>query len=153
MSSLELKIPPPLVALLIGLGMWGLSYFPPLWDIDPLVRYIVSAFVAAIGVVFAVSGFIAFGLAKTTVNPLQPGKATTLVTTGVYRVTRNPMYVGLLLILLALAFLLRSPWSFLGPVSFFAWINYLQIIPEERILATLFGEEYKNYQSRVRRWL
>lgn len=153
MQALELKIPPPIVALLVILAMWGLAQFPPYWEIDPLVRYIISAVVTAIGVAFAVAGVVAFRLAKTTINPMQPGKATTLISTGIYRITRNPMYVGLLCVLLAWAVFLQSPWALLGPVVFFFWINYLQIIPEERALGKLFGEEYGRYQGRVRRWL
>lgn len=133
--------------------MWGLAQFPPYWEIDPLVRYIISAVVTAIGVTFAVAGFIAFGLAKTTINPMQPGKASALVSTGIYRITRNPMYVGLFCVLLAWAFFLQSLWALVGPVVFFLWINYLQIVPEERVLSKLFGEEYSKYQRRVRRWL
>lgn len=153
MSSLELKIPPPLVALLVGLAMWGLAQLPPHLSIDPLVRYIISTALAAIGVTFALAGFIAFGIAKTTINPMNPGKTTALVTTGIYHLTRNPMYVGLLLVLLTWAVFLQSLWALLGPLVFFLWINYLQIIPEQRILGKLFGEEYVQYQGRVRRWL
>src|SRR5438046_1991390 len=123
MQAVELKIPPPLVALFVGLAMWGLAQLPPYWEIDPVVRYIISAVVAAIGVAFAVAGFVAFGLAKTTINPMQPGKASSLVTTGIYRITRNPMYVGLLMVLLAWAFFLQSVWALVGPVVFFLWIN------------------------------
>ena len=153
MRFLELKVPPPLVALLVILGMWGLAQFPPYWEIDSLVRNVMSAAMAAIGAGFAVAGFVAFRRAKTTIDPLHPGKATSLVSTGVYRFTRNPMYVGLLCVLLAWGFFLQSVWALIGPVVFFVWINYLQIVPEERFLGKLFGEEYSKYRSRVRRWL
>lgn len=153
MSFLELKIPPPLVALLAGASMWGLSQFPPHWEINSLIRYVVSMLLAAIGVTFALAGFFSFRRVKTTIDPLHPDKSTTLVSTGVYGFTRNPMYVGLLCVLLALAFFLQSAWALLGPVAFFVWINNLQIVPEERVLGKLFGEEYERYRGRVRRWL
>src|SRR5262245_57331351 len=127
MQALELKIPPPLVALLVGLAMWGFAQIPPYWIIEPLGCYILFGATAAVGVIFALAGFIAFGMARTTINPLNPAKTTALVTAGIYGITRNPMYVGLLLVLLAWAIFLQSLSVWLGPVIFFLWINYLQI--------------------------
>ena len=91
--------------------------------------------------------------ARTTVNPLRPERASALVTTGVYRITRNPMYVGMALMLLAWAVLLASPAALAGPVTFIAYMNRFQIGPEEDALDTLFGPDYAAYRSRVRRWL
>ena len=153
MSFVELKIPPPLVALLVGVAMWGLAQLPPYLIVDQLARYIMSAIFAAVGVTFAVSGFIAFGRARTTIDPMHPGKTTALVSTGIYHYTRNPMYVGLWFVLLAWASYLQSLWAFLGTFVFVLWITYLQIIPEERVLGKLFGEEYDRYRARARRWL
>jgi len=153
MKALELKVPPPLVALIVGVAMWGIAKVAPLWEMENSFCWGLTAVLVLIGVAFSVAGFLAFRRAKTTVNPMQPGKATSLVSTGVYRRTRNPMYVGLLFILFAWFVFLRSPWSLVGPVAFFAWINWLQIVPEERILSTLFGEEYAHYKAQVRRWL
>ncbi|HQR08398.1 MAG TPA: isoprenylcysteine carboxylmethyltransferase family protein [Gemmatales bacterium] len=153
MRFLELKVPPPLVALLVGVAMWGLARFPHHWEMDLVARYLLSAVFVAIGLIFAASGFIGFRKAKTTIDPMHPGKTSSLVTSGIYRYTRNPMYVGLWFLLLAWAFFLQSPWAFLGTLLFVVWVNYLQIIPEERILSKMFGEAYTQYQSRVRRWL
>ena len=77
----------------------------------------------------------------------------TLVTTGIYRFTRNPMYVGLFFVLLAWAVFLSSAWALVGPVAFMQYINRFQIVPEERVLATMFGATYAEYKARVRRWL
>lgn len=153
MSALELKIPPPLVALLTILAMWGLAQFPPYWELSSPYHIILSILIAILGVACAVAGFAVFRRAKTTINPTRPGKATTLVTTGIYRITRNPMYVGLLCILIAWACYLQSAWALLGSVVFVLWIHYFQILPEERILTRLFGQDYTNYLCRVRRWL
>jgi protein-S-isoprenylcysteine O-methyltransferase Ste14 len=101
----------------------------------------------------ALSGFVAFRHAKTTVNPLSPANSSSLVTSGIYRFTRNPMYVGLALVLLAWALFLSSPWSLLGPLVFVLYINRFQIVPEERILSGIFGEAYSAYRTKVRRWL
>jgi protein-S-isoprenylcysteine O-methyltransferase Ste14 len=153
MHFLELKVPPPLVSLLVGMGMWGLAQLPPWWDVPPIIRYVTFPLPLLMGLTFAASGFIAFRRARTTIDPMHPGKTTALVDTGIYGFTRNPMYVGLLFVLLGWAIFLVSPWALIGPLVFLAWINYLQIIPEERILTQLFGESYRQYQARVRRWL
>lgn len=153
MRFLELKIPPPIVALLIGLGMWGLAQWPPYWSMDTIWRYLLSALVAAVGIAIAASGVITCLRAKTTISPFSPNKTTSLITTGIFQWTRNPMYLGVLLLLCALAVLLQSVWALLGPVVFFLWVYFLQILPEERILSKMFGETYQSYCSRVRRWI
>ena len=132
--------------------MWGVSKVTP-WEIPAFVRGAVAAAIAAIGVVFAVSGFIAFRHAKTTINPRTPEAASSLVSSGVYRITRNPMYMGLLLVLIAWAVFLSLSWALAGPAVFIAYIQAFQIRPEERHLAALFGTEYSEYKARVRRWL
>ena len=101
----------------------------------------------------SIAGTISFHRAKTTVNPMKPDKASSLVTSGVYRITRNPMYVGLLLVLVAWAVFLSSPPALAGPVAFLFYVGRFQIMPEEITLSSLFGSEYNAYKSGVRRWL
>jgi len=84
---------------------------------------------------------------------MKPEKASSLVTTGIYRFTRNPMYLGLLFVLFAWAVFLASVWALLGPVAFVFYIDRFQIAPEEAILAGMFGAAYTEYKARVRRWL
>ena len=153
MPSLELKIPPPAVALVVGLAMWWISRYGVLEGVPPRWRIGAALALAAIGAAFDVAGIIAFGLAKTTVNPMKPEKSVALVCSGVYRITRNPMYVGMVFILLAWAVYLTSPWALFGPLVFAAYITRFQIKPEERVLAARFGVEFASYQARVRRWL
>ena len=153
MNTLELKVPPPAVALVLGLAMWGISLFTATVEVSSLARIVLSAAVALVGGAFSLLGAIAFRKAKTTVNPMKPEGASSLVTSGVYRVTRNPMYVGLLFVLLGWAAFLAAPWSLVGPVAFVLYISRFQITPEERVLTPLFGEAYNNYKTRVRRWL
>jgi len=86
-------------------------------------------------------------------SPLEPEAATSLVTGGIYRYTRNPMYVGFAALLLGWAVYLAVPWVLLGPVAFILFITRFQIIPEERALSSKFGRQYGEYQERVRRWL
>jgi protein-S-isoprenylcysteine O-methyltransferase Ste14 len=104
-------------------------------------------------VILAILGVWAFRQAKTTVNPVNPEKASSVVTGGVYSYTRNPMYVGLTALLVGWAIWLSAPWVFLGPVAFMLYLMRFQIIPEERIMSAKFGRDYDDYRNRVRRWL
>jgi len=98
-------------------------------------------------------GVVSFRRAKTTVNPLRPEASAALVSTGVYSFTRNPMYLGMALVLFAWAAYLSSIWSLVGPVLFALYITRFQIVPEERALERLFGASFAEYKKRVRRWL
>lgn len=151
--SLETRIPPPIVAALMGAAMWWLASPSPLLDVPASVRIGVALAIAAVGGLVAMGAGIRFRRAKTTIDPLKPQAASSLVTAGIFRYTRNPMYLGLLFLLVAWAVLLSSPFALLGPVAFVTYISRFQIVPEERVLATLFGAEYATYQSEVRRWL
>jgi protein-S-isoprenylcysteine O-methyltransferase Ste14 len=153
MHTLELKVPPPMVAIVVSIAMWFLSHLPPSSEALPIVRLLLAAGLAAGGAAFSLAGVVAFRRAKTTVNPLKPESASSLVSSGVYKVTRNPMYVGMLFLLLAWAAFLWSAWSLVGPLAFAAYISRFQIVPEESVLARLFGTEYVEYKARVRRWL
>lgn len=153
MQALELKVPPPVVALLVGAAMWGISNVTPVIEIPALIRMIAGIALAIAGIGTAVSGVIAFRRASTTVNPLKPETSSALVTSGVYRLTRNPMYVGLGLALLGWAAYLSSVPALLGLPVFVAYIGRFQIAPEERALAANFGAAFADYQARVRRWV
>ena len=153
MASLELKVPPPAVALVVALAMGWVSRYGVLEGVPLAWRVGAALAVAAVGACFDVAGIFAFRRAKTTVNPMKPEKSAALVSTGVYRITRNPMYVGMVFILLAWAVYLASPRALFGPLAFAAYITRFQIKPEERVLATRFGAEFSSYQARVRRWL
>ena len=106
-----------------------------------------------IGIFFAVAGVVSFSLAGTTVNPLKPESHSTLVTSGIYRVTRNPMYVGFMFLLLAWGLYLSNLHSIVFSAGFLFYINRFQIRSEEIILKSSFGRQYDSYRSRVRRWL
>ena len=153
MRALELKIPPPLLALLVAVAMWGISLATSRFEISAAFRYAAVILIALVGFGFAISGVLAIRRAHTTVSPIRPEAATSLVTSGVYHFTRNPMYLGLCLVLLAWAVFLSSAWAVLGPVAFVLYISQFQIAPEERVLSKLFGQAFAEYQSKVRRWL
>ena len=153
MPSLELKVPPPAVALAVALAMWWVPRYGLLGGVPPHWRIAAALVVAAIGAAFDLAGIIAFRRAKTTTNPMKPEKSATLVCSGVYGITRNPMYVGMVFILLAWAVYLASPWALFGPLAFAAYITRFQIKPEERVLGARFGDEFASYQAQVRRRL
>jgi protein-S-isoprenylcysteine O-methyltransferase Ste14 len=153
MQALELKIPPPVVALLAAAAMWGTSAITPAVDIPLPARITVAVLLAVTGGIFSIAGIIAFRAADTTVNPMKPDATRALVRNGVYTLTRNPMYLGLLFVLVAWAVFLSSPWTLLWPAGFVLYINRFQIAPEERMLSAKFGADYSNYRSAVRRWL
>jgi protein-S-isoprenylcysteine O-methyltransferase Ste14 len=152
-ASLEVKVPPPAVALLFGLLMWLASSVVASVEVPFGARISVAVVLASIGLAFGCTAMLSFVRARTTMNPTKPNATSSLVTGGVFRFTRNPMYLSLLLYLLAWAAYL-SNWLALVLVPVFVlYINELQIKPEERALSALFGAEYTSYMARVRRWL
>lgn len=153
MNALELKIPPPVVALLVAVAMWGISMMRAPIGVSDVVRYAVAAVIALAGVGVSLAGVVRFRGARTTVNPMKPENTSSLVTTGIYRFTRNPMYVGLLSVLIGWAVFLASAWALAGPVAFVLYIARFQIAPEERVLAAMFGAPYAEYVAKARRWL
>jgi protein-S-isoprenylcysteine O-methyltransferase Ste14 len=153
LRRLETKVPPPLVALVIVAGMWLLAWVTPVVPLAVFARVPIACVLAAGGLAFGLAGSLAFRRAGTTVNPLKPERASQLVDSGVYRITRNPMYLGLLLALIGLAVYLAAPLALPGPVVFAGYIHRFQIKPEERALEAKFGSVYVDYKQRVRRWL
>ncbi len=152
-SFLELRIPPPIVGLIIAGGMWAIAHVPPIVPLPRLARVLLAVVLAVLGAAVALGGVMSFRRAHTTVNPLKPETSAALVSTGVYSFTRNPMYLGMLLALVAWVAYLSSIWSLLGPLLFALYITRFQIVPEERVLDRLFGAPFAEYQKRVRRWL
>ena len=153
MRALELKVPPPVVALIVALAMGGVARDAAALPAPELVRLPLAMALALAGAAFDVSGLLAFRRARTTINPMKPGSTSSMVVSGVYRVTRNPMYVGLVFILCGWAVYLWSWWALPGPLAFAAYVGRFQIAPEEKALSALFGADYLAYKARVRRWL
>jgi protein-S-isoprenylcysteine O-methyltransferase Ste14 len=151
--TLDHKIPPPVVGLALAVAMWFAAAAGPALPLPAGARHIATIALVVAGLGFDLAGLLAFRAQRTTVNPLAPQRASALVTGGVYRVTRNPMYVGMACLLLAWAVYLAALLPFSGPVLFVLYITRFQIRPEERVLQGLFGAEYFAYCSRVRRWL
>lgn len=153
MKWLELKIPPPAVALLCALGMWLLAQYTPPYLVTPWMKLSFIVFFILIGAAFDIAGLIEFKRSKTTINPLHPEKSSALVSGGIYKITRNPMYCGMVAFLIAWMSYLENSTALIGVIFFMWYITQFQIKPEEKMLVKLFGDAFIQYQQRVRRWL
>ena len=152
-SRLELLIPPPIVGLLCACLMWVLSSSTLELALTFQGQKTLALVIAGVGLSMDVVSVFAFLKARTTITPLKPEKAQALVTSGFYRFTRNPMYLGMLLMLVGYTFWTGHPLAAIGPVLFVTYITYFQIKPEEVRLGALFGQDYHTYCAQVRRWI
>jgi len=153
MPSLDNRIPPPLVALIVAVGIWAASFLTGRLALLGPARFILAGAFFVIAVVFAVPAIRALRRAKTTLDPIHLDQTTKVVTSGVYSHSRNPIYLALASLLFAWAVLLDVPLGFLGPLFFITYMNRYQIVPEERVLEARFGAPYVAYKARVRRWI
>jgi protein-S-isoprenylcysteine O-methyltransferase Ste14 len=151
--TLELKVPPVLVVLATALSMWLGAWAVPGLRFPLPGHRAFAVGLAAVGSVVCLVGVAAFKRARTTVNPTTPSASSTLVRSGIYRFTRNPMYLGFGLVLLAWAIFLSNALALCLVPAFVVYMNRYQIQPEERALAHRFGPDFVAYASRVRRWL
>ncbi len=155
MTSLETRIPPPLVAIVCA-GLMSLVaqwITAPVLSLPASLRGLLIAALLCVAGFFALSAALRFKRSATTIDPRKPDTTHALVTEGVYRWTRNPMYLGMALVLAAWGVYLLSVWSLLGVVVFVTYLNRFQIGPEERALRALFGAEFDTYCATVRRWI
>ena len=153
MRTLELKVPPLAVILVIGAAMWFIARWSVPCQLPLAVRLVAFVALALVGGTTSLAGYFEFKRARTTIDPRKPKDSTALVTSGIYRFSRHPMYAGLALLLVAWAVSLCSFWALIGPVVFVLYIDRWQITPEERALSARFGAAYREYTARVRRWI
>lgn len=152
---LDTRIPPPLIdglALLAVLALWK---FAPQWQVSvaPSLALIVGVIFILAGLFLALAAVGLFRKKETTVLPFAPQKSSALVTDGVYRVTRNPMYLGMACVVMGVICLTRHPVGLLPLLAACAYLTRFQILPEEKALEQIFGQTYLDYKSRVRRWI
>jgi protein-S-isoprenylcysteine O-methyltransferase Ste14 len=150
---LDNRIPPPFVTVLIGTGMWTTKFIELPMRVSQSLRLMVACTIFTLGLATFAAGFRAFRKSRTTIDPVQINRASALVTHGIFRFTRNPMYVGFTLLLLGWTAYLAVPLALLGPVGFVLFTNRFQIVPEERTMQSKFGQEYTEYRHKVRRWI
>jgi protein-S-isoprenylcysteine O-methyltransferase Ste14 len=153
MQALELKVPPVALVLLFAVMMWLLSASAASLALALPWRTLVALILWSAGFAIALAGLFEFRRAKTTVNPLTPEATSAIVTSGIYRFSRNPMYVGLLLALIGWGVWLSHLLAFALLPLFVVYMNRFQIEPEERALSAKFGGLFRDYRRSVRRWL
>ena len=153
MSALELKIPPVLVTVLFALLMWLVSRLTPAIPISPELKITFLLLFTGLGAYVGLAAVASFRKANTTVNPLTPESISSLVVSGIFRLSRNPMYLALLLALTGWGLYLANIFSLLVAVGFILYMNRFQIQPEERALEEIFGSEFNDYKKQVRRWI
>ena len=148
---MKTKIPPPIVALICIFINYLSTYL-----INP-IKFpnieIIGGLILLLGVVTAVLATLLFKKDKTTVNPRNPEKTTTLVTNGIFSITRNPMYLGLFFSISSTILFFGSWFGIIILMFFVLYINKFQIIPEEEAMEKLFGGKYSEYRQKVRRWI
>ncbi len=153
LTALELRVPPVVVVLIVGASMWAIAKHVAFAPFDFPGKTVIAAIVGLTGIALGASGVMIFRRIRTTVHPGHPEKASSIVADGIYRVSRNPMYLGLLLLLAGWALLLGDFANIALLAFFVVYMNQFQIKPEEHALETKFGAAYVDYKSGVRRWL
>jgi len=153
MRALETRIPPPVVMLLLGVFAWAASSQLPALSFHLPFSSLLAVALVAVGVALNLLPKLAFGRARTTINPLKPQTTTHLVTSGIFRYTRNPMYLGQSVIVLAWAVYLHNVVALLAVPAFMLYITRFQILPEERHLGALFGDGFEAFCRWTRRWV
>lgn len=145
------KIPPPIVTLAFGLMIYfSRNIFP---DINNIIFYVLSLFFIILGPFVLISAVRSFKAEQTTINPININNASSLVISGVFKYSRNPMYLGMVFILLALSFRFNLVGGILFTSIFIMYITKFQIIPEEAAMKSIFGEDFNKYKNKTRRWI
>lgn len=153
MSGLEKKLPPLALLLLFALLLQLTSYYLPTSNLHPTFSLGLAVSLLTAGLVIPLAGVLSFKRHGTTPDPRVPEQSSALVTSGIYRCSRNPMYLGFVLLLLAQAVFLNSLWLLFLIALFVAYLQRFQILPEERAMQQLFGDSYRLYCQKVRRWI
>jgi protein-S-isoprenylcysteine O-methyltransferase Ste14 len=150
---MELKIPPVALVLIFAVLQWLLAHFVSALTFLVPFRVPLAAVLATVGVALPIAAVVAFRTANTTVDPTRPEATSAMVIRGIYKLSRNPMYFGFLLMLASLAVVLMNALAFILLPAFVVYMNRFQIVPEERMLSNKFGAEFETYRQTVRRWI
>ena len=146
-----IKIPPPLIVLVLIVSIYFSSKKIDLINIP--LQLEISILILSAGILIFVNPVLQFIKSKTTVNPIQFEEVNKLVTSGIFKYSRNPMYLGMLMIVLSTSIFYLNIYSILTPLLFMLWINKFQIKREEEFLIEKFGDEYLSYKKKTRRWI
>jgi len=153
MDKLELKVLPLLLVVIFAVLMWLVAKLLPNIELSITTRYAILAATSLFALSITLAGALAFKRSNTTVNPIKPETASSLVTNGAYQWTRNPMYLGFATFLVGWSLFLSSLYALSLIVGFVLYMNRFQIEPEERALEGIFGETFLSYKKQVRRWI
>ena len=152
-SMLECKVPPLAYVFFFSIIAYLLSRFWPLYLVHQPIFKILGCTLCCVGIAVMVTSAVQFRIRRTTLSPISPIHASVFVSNGLFRITRNPMYLGMALMMMGGVFVLGALSGGIV-VALFMWlITKFQIEPEERALAARFGESYLQYKKTVRRWL
>lgn len=149
---MKLKIPPIGVVLLFAGAMFLLAKYLPVGYFDFFGKTYLMAALCSAALLIGLIALVQFFRSRTSIDPMSPSKVSRLVSTGLYRYSRNPMYLALLLLLLAWGLYLGNAFNTLLAAGFVYYMNFFQIMPEEEILGQKFGKTYRQYCIQVRRW-
>ena len=153
MKTLELKIPPVVTMIVVAMVMILLAQVFPEFTLTFSLKKELSIVIVIAGILVAMSGVWAFHNARTTLNPLLPSDTKSIVSYGIFKVSRNPMYLGFLISLIGLAVYLLNIIAFVSIFVFKIFMDELHIKPEEKVLQKKFGKAYSDYLDKVPRWI
>jgi protein-S-isoprenylcysteine O-methyltransferase Ste14 len=153
MTSIDTKVPAPLAGVITFGAMKLYAHATNVTGDESGLRVAVFLGFTYASAFLALAAFATFWRVRTTINPFDPRRASTLVTHGIFRLTRNPMYLSLLLLLVGYAVRMGGQLEFLGPIVFYLYVTRFQILPEELALQARFGDTYLAYKQRTRRWI
>ncbi len=145
------KIPPPVLALILVISNYFSTKKIDLIHIP--FQTLIAVFVLSFGLLILINPVLKFKKSKTTINPIKFKKVNKLVTSGIYKYSRNPMYLGFLMIVISSSIFYLNIYSILTPLFFYLWLNRFQIKREEIFLTEKFGKEYLSYKNKTRRWI
>ena len=146
-----IKIPPPILVMILVIS----NYFSSK-TIDLILlpnQDLISIIILLIGALILINPIFKFIKSKTTIDPIKFKKVNKLITSGIYKYSRNPMYLGLLMIVISTSIFYLNIFSITTPFLFYFWINRFQIKREEIFLTEKFGREYMSYKIKTRRWI
>ena len=146
-----LKVPPPILVLILVVSIYMSQY--QLETTHLPYNNSISLVILLVGALILINPVFKFIKSKTTVNPVKFVKVNKLVTSGIYKYSRNPMYLGMILIIISTSIFYLNYYSVLTPFIFYFWINKFQIKREEIFLKEKFGKDYLSYMSKTRRWI
>lgn len=153
MKSLELRIPPLALFVVLASAIWAVSKYFPAANLALPGRQIIALISILLGLAVISAGVVEFRRRKTTMSPFSPEQTASVVSSGIYHWTRNPMYLGMALALFGVAVWQANLFGFVVVLLFCVYLTRFQIVPEERMLLKLFGEEFAAYMNQVRRWI